>query len=384
MFYIEKSPINPIATPTRSPKSQKSVPLRRRPFFNTLDKPPTTVVDGGTCKSAPQSNNQEKSPRKPTATPTRSPKPKESAPVTRILFLNTLDQPTTPKTRKSFNPTPKLSKPSQHLHSNPETPKRKRADHSPEQENPPKTPRIMPIMNEKIRQPTQESIPQPTPSPLPPPTTKLKTLKKKNPHPCYKQQEFVKVANSFVLLKHNGLAISSRKSLKQKKKIPQQATSILDPAPKTPLAKIRPPRNTPSRCSNFGQLVKLFSSQNLPSSKSLNPGKNEDTTTTKSEHLNASKVNKISKKNRENPELPRGTMNKNTSSNETFIQKKISSNYNSPPTSHPHLPLGPKFGKNTARPAPNSDAAAAQSSAVNTDFQNLKIGGKNPPVPFHQ
>ena len=91
------------------------------------------------------------------------------------------------------------------------TPKRKRCPESPPPTQTPKTPRLN--FEEKIHQLILTQPPQN-------PKGKLKSSKPRNPHPNLNLQEFVKIGNTLTLIKHTGVAISSRKSVKQKKKKP--------------------------------------------------------------------------------------------------------------------------------------------------------------------
>ena len=91
----------------------------------------------------------------------------------------------------------------------PLTPKRKRCPESPPTTQIEKTPR-MNCEEEKIHQKILIQPPQKH-------TGKLNFSKPRNPHPKLNQQEFVKIGNTLTLMKHRGLATTSRKSRKSTK-----------------------------------------------------------------------------------------------------------------------------------------------------------------------
>ena len=160
---------------------------------------------------------QEKSPttnetQAKTPQPPKPPKPEESP-----VKPTTLDDGGTSKKVHSClpaqekSPKPEKSMKKETPPRNQATPKRKRTLDSPPGTPTPKTPRLQ--ISAKIRQKLEPKHP-----PVPTQAKKIHHPKKKNPHPHHNQQEFVKVGQNVFLLKHRGLATSSRtKSLKPKK-----------------------------------------------------------------------------------------------------------------------------------------------------------------------
>ena len=143
------------------------------------------------------------------------------------------------------------------------TPKRKRCTTSPPPaENISKTPRLAKNL-EKIH---QASATQPPP----PAKIKMKALTKKNPHPSHNLQEFVKTGTTLTLVKHNGLACSSRKSLKRPPKnintLELEIITQETPPPKE-ISHKNLSNQTPRRCKNFSELLENFSPKNLSNPK---------------------------------------------------------------------------------------------------------------------
>ena len=286
---------------------------------------------------------------------------------------------------------PAPEKPSaQHFH----TPKRKRCPESPPFTKTQKTPRLN----------FEEKISQPIPPQLPPNRNgRIKSLKPRNPHPNFNLQEFVKIGNYLTLMKHRGVAITSRKSLKQKKS-PRHNNSVgIQENPSTPTC---PMKNTPRKCYNFNQLLQKFSHENPSTPPSRVPGKKSINICNKEKGKKSLKwleqqakldVHNLSSK------LPKSEKEcKTTTSNVSFTELKSKKLFFKP------LPPAPKnllrevaMGKiNTiedletqskmrnlqARPAPsNLLSSAANSSAPKLPtFPNSKFGGKKPPLPPNQ
>ena len=124
------------------------------------------------------------------------------------------------------------------------TPKRKRSPQKTQIE----TPKIPRLTLEKLKKPNPE--PNPKPKPVKP-----------NPHPHLNQQQFVTVDSKLVLIKHQGLAKTTKKRNQKPKPNPVETTP---PKPQKPVPETRPstPKRLPSK--NFTQLAKMFQQHTPP------------------------------------------------------------------------------------------------------------------------
>ena len=105
---------------------------------------------------------------------------------------------------------------------------------------------------------------------------KITLPRKKNPHPNFNQQEFVKIDQKLILLKHRGLATSTRRKSLNPKKIPKQEPNPTGrESPNVPLQNIPPPPKPQRRKSeNFSALLDYFNSrENPPTSPPPPPSK---------------------------------------------------------------------------------------------------------------
>jgi hypothetical protein len=118
-----------------------------------------------------------------------------------------------------------------------------------------------------------------------------KQSKRKKPHPHKDQKLFVKIESKLTLIKHNGLATSSRKiKHKNSAKNPLLQTNLQTPI--TPLDQPTNPNNQRRRSENFEEKLRLFQHPN--SSPRTSPNKSTTSTDlenkkpeTKSQHTQA-------------------------------------------------------------------------------------------------
>ena len=125
------------------------------------------------------------------------------------------------------------------------TPKRKRSP----QDNPKENQKFPKLILPTLKKPNQE--PKPKTNPLKP-----------NPHPHWNQQEFVKFEGKILLLKHTGLAKTTKKS---KPKPKPNTVETNPPTHHKPAVTFQP--STPLRkiSKNFTQLAKMFQQHTPPS-----------------------------------------------------------------------------------------------------------------------
>ena len=126
------------------------------------------------------------------------------------------------------------------------------------------------FQNTKIGQKSRKNPSRKCTPPPPPAKIKMKALTKKNPHPSHNLQEFVKTGTTLTLVKHNGLACSSRKSLKRPPKnintLELEIITQETPPPKE-ISHKNLSNQTPRRCKNFSELLENFSPKNLSNPK---------------------------------------------------------------------------------------------------------------------
>jgi hypothetical protein len=294
------------------------------------------------------------------------------------------------------------------------TPKRKRCPDSPPPTLTPKTPRLNQNLPNKIPPlPTPQTVPPPPPQAARNPRNKI--LKLKNPHPRQNQQEFVKLGNSLTLMRHRGLATTSRKSPKLRK-INQGSRKI---AAEKPPYKQKPLQNTPRKCKNFRQLTAMFSRNNPSTTPHPSPGQRHEREKmldlpTNQQQRQENSIPKSKQPYKASHTMPKLSQNSTLCdaekeekmiSNVSFQKKKFDKNL-----SH-QSPLPPKnllecvaMGKINTRenleraktyaivrhtpsalPAPAKlFKKAANSSASKSNLEFSNFGGKNPPNPPNQ
>ena len=205
-------------------------------------------------------------------------------------------------------------------------------------------------------------------------------------------------------MRHMGLATTTRKSIKIKKKKINLGRGNFDPEI-TPNPQ-NPAKNTPRKCANFSQLLEMFSETNLPKCPPPRPGLGHEKM--------KPEVIKLKKKLKQPAcqTMPLKSQ-KILPSNENrmkmipkvgFQKSKIKIQQENPPTAPSPVPQTPlqsvAMGKietetnletchepvsSSPRPAPSKFAnQAAKSSAPKQTKENSNFGGKNMPKPPNQ
>ena len=275
-----------------------------------------------------------------------------------------------PQTRKIYENTPKKSS----------HPKEKTNTRLPPGTPTPKTPRLQ--ISAKIRQKLEPKHP-----PVPTQAKKIPHPKKKNPHPHHNQQEFVKVGQNLLLLKHRGLATSSRtKSLKPKKIDPPPPEANLRIQISNLEAAQKPhPSNSRRKSENFTALLDFFNSTKNPPTSPPRFGKNPP------KHQNKENPPNTMTEPGSKPLERHGDQKSNLTT--TLMPQKTNSPENSypkPSNPSPARPLenlamhGPSLLKiRSQSPRPPPPPQQDQGSAPNF-FKHFQIQNPGRQVPFHQ